>query len=107
MTSNAPKMNQSSVGTGVILVLVAIVLLIGAWAFIGVASAQAKEQAVESVRQTVLDSAMQCFAIEGAYPSSIKYLEENYGLTINHDDYVIMYDAFAGNLPPTVGVSAK
>ena len=57
-----------------------------------------------AVRDTVLDAAMQCCAIEGAYPSSLDYLEREYGLRVNHDDYVITYEAFAGNVMPSVVV---
>ena len=59
---------------------------------------------VAAVRDTVLDAAMQCCAIEGAYPSSLDYLEREYGLRVNHDDYVITYEAFAGNVMPSVVV---
>ncbi len=98
---------HSAVGTWLIAIVLAVVVVIALWICVGVAQIQAKEQAASSVRQAVLDSAMQCFAIEGAYPSSITYLEENYGLSLNKDDYQIMYEAFAGNLPPTVKVVAK
>lgn len=65
------------------------------------------EQEASSVRQTVLDRAMQCAAIEGAYPSSLAYLEDNYGLVVDHDDYIVDYTAFASNVPPSVVVIAR
>lgn len=65
------------------------------------------EQGAASVRQAILDSAMQACAVEGSYPSSVEYLEENYGLTVNHDDYIITYEAFADNVMPSVVVVAK
>ncbi len=63
-----------------------------------------REQGAAAVRDAVLDSAMQCCAIEGSYPSSLDYLEREYGLQVNHDDYVITYEAFAGNVMPSVVV---
>ena len=66
--------------------------------------ASLREQGAAAVRDTVLDAAMQCCAIEGAYPSSLDYLEREYGLRVNHDDYVITYEAFAGNVMPSVVV---
>lgn len=62
------------------------------------------EQAAASMRQSIMDAAKQCCAIEGAYPLSLEYLEQNYGLTINHDDFVITYQAYANNIAPNVVV---
>ena len=71
------------------------------------ARASAREQAVISVRESVLNAAKQCCAVEGSYPSSLNHLEENYGLTINHDDYVVSYEWFADNVLPSVVVTAR
>ena len=54
-----------------------------------------------------MEAALQCFAIEGAYPQSLQHLEEDYGLTINRDAYTVMYETFAANVPPTVTVVPK
>lgn len=67
-------------------------------------NASTAEQGAESVRQAVLSAAMQCCAVEGSYPSTIEHLEEHYGLSVNHDDYAIMYEAFASNVVPSVTV---
>ena len=61
-------------------------------------------QGTENIRYAVLRCARQCFAVEGVYPPSLAYLEENYGLTVNHKNYYIVYSAFASNLPPSVRV---
>ena len=61
-------------------------------------------QATSSVRDSVNAAALQCAAVEGSYPSSLEHLERYYGLQINHDDYIVMYEWFADNVPPTVTV---
>ena len=66
-----------------------------------------REQGELSVRNAILNSAKQCCAIEGAYPSSLAYLEENYGLVVNRSDYAITYEVFADNVMPNVVVLAK
>lgn len=86
-------------------IAVALALIIG-FAYSN-ASASLHEQGAASVRQAILDAAMQCCAVEGTYPSSLAHLEEDYGLTINHEDYVITYEAFAGNVMPSVAVIAR
>lgn len=64
----------------------------------------AKEQGAASIRNTILDSAMQCAAIEGSFPTNLAYLENNYDLRINHDDYVVIYEVLASNMVPSVVV---
>ncbi len=85
----------------VIVAIIAVVLIIPA------AVSARKEETQESVRsitETVQERALQCYVIEGAYPSSLSYLEENYGLTLNQEDYLVVYKPVAENLPPDVRV---
>ena len=67
----------------------------------------AQTQGAAALRASILASAKQCCAIEGSYPSSLEHLEESYGLTINHDDYVITYECFADNIMPSVVVTPR
>ena len=85
-----------------------VVVLLVACAFIVLgAQASAKEQAAITVRESVLDAAKQCCAVEGSYPSSLEHLEENYGLVVNRNDYVVSYEWFADNVLPSVVVSVR
>ena len=34
-------------------------------------------------------------------------MEKNYGLQINTEDYLVVYDCFASNLPPTIRVIVR
>lgn len=88
-------------------VLAALCLLAVAAAIVAAllaAQASTSEQGAESVRRAVLSAAAQCCAVEGSYPSTIEHLEEYYGLSVNHGDYVILYEAFASNVMPSVTV---
>lgn len=42
-----------------------------------------------------------CYSLEGFYPPSIDYMEENYGLTFNHDRFLINYQRMGSNVMPT------
>jgi hypothetical protein len=64
-------------------------------------------QGAKAVRQAVMSAAVQCYAVEGVYPPTLDYLEDNYGLQINHNHYIVTYEAFASNLPPEVAVLEK
>ena len=63
-----------------------------------------REQGAEAARAAVLRAAAQCCAVEGAYPSTLAHLEEHYGLSVNRDDYVVTYEAYASNVMPSVVV---
>ena len=65
------------------------------------------KQGEVSLRDAILSSAKQCCAIEGSYPPSLEYLEQNYGLVVNREKYIITYSIFAENIVPNVIVSAK
>ena len=66
-----------------------------------------RENAAAAIRRTVENSARQCYVIEGVYPPDLKYLEDNYGLQINTDDFYVQYEIYASNQPPTVKVVGK
>lgn len=85
--------------------IIALILVVGLVAFGVVAMEEStRQQGAASIRETILSSALQCCAIEGAYPQSLQYLVDNYGLAINEDDYSITYEAFASNVMPSVVV---
>ncbi len=65
------------------------------------------EEGAAAIRETVHRSALQCYVVEGVYPPDLEYLQRNYGLAVNTEDYVVVYDCFSSNLPPTVRVVAR
>lgn len=65
------------------------------------------QRGAAALRSTVQQRAVQCYAVEGAYPQSLAYLEENYGLRINRQRYIVAYEVFAPNLLPDVTVLVK
>ena len=61
--------------------------------YIAVDSAQRKsdEESYKILSDAIIRSAVQCFAIEGFYPPDIEYLENNYGLLVDHNKYFVSY----------------
>lgn len=92
-----------------LLVLMIFCVITGAAAFWGVnaGNRNMSSESLTALQQAVVSSARQCYIVEGVYPPDLAYLEENYGLQINHDDFFVAYDAFAQNLPPTVKVTMR
>lgn len=58
----------------------------------------------ESLKQTIIQSAVHCYATEGFYPDSITYLEDHYGLTYNKEKFVISYEVIGSNMMPDIAV---
>ena len=82
-------------------------LILGLALLVPTFSRDIRAGSVASIREAVLRAAAQCYAVEGASPPSLSYLEENYHLVINHRDFIVSYEAFASNLPPDVRVLVR
>ena len=94
--------------TGVfVLVLVLLLLALLTALRFGRSGRDVSEESAAAIRETVRRSALQCYVVEGVYPPDLQYLEDNYGLQINTEDFVVVYDCFASNLPPTIRVIGR
>ncbi len=58
----------------------------------------------EILQNAIERSVTQCYALEGTYPSSLSYLEENYGLIYNKDQFFVDYQYIGGNLRPDITI---
>ncbi|MBO5513896.1 MAG: hypothetical protein J5961_04825 [Mogibacterium sp.] len=85
-------------------ILAAVILIAAVLVWAGISSRNSMADQTESIRDTIMSRALQCYVIEGAYPESLDYLKENYGLAVNTEDYRIVYIPYAENLPPEVKV---
>lgn len=43
-----------------------------------------------------------CYAVEGFYPPSISYIEEHFGLTYDHEKYLVDYETIGNNIMPNI-----
>lgn len=62
------------------------------------------EQGLALTEQAVRKAVLQCYAIEGMYPSELEYLTEHYNLKIDTEKYRVSYDCFASNIMPEIYV---
>lgn len=85
----------------------ALILLAGGTALAVRARKDVRAESRASIRQAVIRAAAECYGVEGAYPESLDYLEENYGLSVNHRDFLVIYEAFASNRLPQVQVLVR
>lgn len=101
LTVSAARRKRRSTLLVVALVLIAIVMIALSFAVIYESS---RVRGATSLRTAILESAKDCCAVEGSYPTSVQYLEDSYGLTINESDYVVSYEWYADNMIPNVAV---
>lgn len=88
---------------GYLLSAAALLLLVAVFAFGALSFAgKAGKKGEDSLRRAVTRASVQCYAIEGRYPPSVEYLEENYGVTIDRDRYNVFYNGFASNVMPEI-----
>ena len=78
---------------------------------LGIASTKiGNRQENESLKQlenTVRKAVMTCYATEGVYPPSVDYIEDHYGIQIDHDRYGVFYEIFGDNVMPQITVMEK
>ncbi len=86
--------------TAVIFFCAAFFLVIG----VNAVNSTANEEQAKSLQTAITRSAVQCYAAEGAYPESLDYLCEHYGISWDSDKYVVDYEILGANLMPTITV---
>ena len=59
---------------------------------------------MDKLEDVLRRAAVACYAAEGIYPPSLEYMEEYYGIQIDHSRYTVVYDVFAENLMPDITV---
>lgn len=85
-------------------VLFAAAILVGVTLGARDVSNTTREEQLAAAQRAVRRAAVQCYAIEGQYPSDLEYLQTQYGLILNRDKYVYHYNSIGSNLMPEISV---
>jgi len=64
------------------------------------------QEAERILRDSLQRAAVTSYAIEGRYPASLCHLENTFGISIDHERFVVHYSVLASNLPPIILVIA-
>lgn len=70
-------------------------------------SATTDTKQLESLETALQRTIAQCYAVEGAYPENVNYLTSHYGLTYDHEKYIINYTYYGSNIYPEYIVLPK
>ena len=87
------------------IVLVMLLVLGGVWLLVNRVGKSSGNAQTQFVTEAVHNAALTCYAVEGAYPTSLEYLRKNYGLAYDQSRYLVRYDAFGSNLMPDISVT--
>ncbi len=74
-----------------IIIFVIIIALVVLMPMIGI-SDNSGEKAAKEAERVITKALQQCYALEGSYPADLSYLRDHYGITINTEKYIYLYD---------------
>ncbi len=102
------KRNPHAQWRGLLVTAVTFFLAVGVLVLVAsqVAGRNDSEQ-TDLLQQAVLRASLTCYAVEGRYPADAAYLEEHYGVSYDHERYLIVLDGFAENILPDIRVLVK
>ena len=63
-----------------------------------------KSEGLRVLEDSVRRAVVTCYAVEGRYPDSLKYIEEHYGIHVDRTKYIVHYSIFASNIMPDIAV---
>ena len=86
----------SLIRENILAVLFFLFLVLVIWIGLENLSTSTQSEQLIATEQAVRRAAVQCYALEGSYPSDLTYLEQHYGLMLNHDRYVVHYQSLGG-----------
>ena len=89
----------------IVVAMGALAIIVVTWLAVVASHGMVTENGVVALRDSISATATKCYAVEGAYPTSISYMEERYGLLVNHDAYRVAYEWLGDNVPPSVVVT--
>ncbi|MDE7037100.1 MAG: hypothetical protein K2O98_03885 [Lachnospiraceae bacterium] len=98
---------QKSSGTSRNLIVSIVCFMIIVALFIAgtsIVSDKTDAQEIQTLEQAVNRGIVHCYSIEGAYPESLQYLKDNYGLTYDDEKFFVDYQVLGSNIIPDVTI---
>lgn len=73
----------------------------------GAFAVKSTQEQCNMIEESVNKALLQCYALEGSYPSHLEYLEQHYGIMLDRDNFVYQYSVLAANLRPHFEVTPR
>ena len=68
------------------------------------AAQSSRSESLRITEDALRKAVVSCYALEGRYPPDVAYLQEQYGLQLNEEKYIVHYEVFAENIMPEITV---
>ncbi|MCR5268473.1 MAG: hypothetical protein K6E16_08150 [Lachnospiraceae bacterium] len=98
---NLGKRILQSVNFSILFFLVIIGVFLYGIATVSSGSAEDERRILD---EAIHKDIVHCYAVEGMYPPTLDYMEEHYGLTYDHDKFLVDYDTVGSNIMPNVTI---
>ncbi|MCC8122608.1 MAG: hypothetical protein LIO58_03620 [Oscillospiraceae bacterium] len=96
--------NNTSLKKWLPMLLVAVAFLILLLAVSQFLSDRSENENYILLQRAVQRAAVECYALEGFYPTSLTYLEDHYGIAIEESAFFVDYQYVAANLMPDITI---
>ena len=80
------------------------VILVGLMFGMSNAEDASRSEGVRLLQDALHRVAIHSYAVNGHFPPSLAYIEENYDIFIDRTRFVVWYDVFASNIVPDIRV---
>ena len=81
-----------------------IAIIVGIWYIAGSLQTSQEREQIKIAQDAITRATVQCYSLEGRYPTGLQYLEDNYGITLNEEKYVYYYQSIGANIMPNIRV---
>lgn len=86
---------------GVILVAL---LLVSSISLTSQMESGSKTETLSQMELAVKQACVTCYALEGRYPPNLEYMSKNYGIAIDENRYIVLYQVFGQNIMPMIKI---
>ena len=88
----------------VLVPLLAVIILVGFLSAVANLETGQRTEGRKQLEETLRQTAVACYAAEGAYPPDLAYMQEHYGIQVDEKRYTVVYEVIASNLMPDITV---
>lgn len=104
MKENIFKSKYNFMGQAILSIVLFFLMLVLFLFLTGETEKISAEEECKLLAESIERNVMQCYVLEGRYPDSIEYLEENYGVTYDKNVYRVDYIIYGSNMKPEIDI---
>lgn len=99
------RADPEAISKTIVIILISSLFFYMIYSMMQFGDGQSDRQA-SSIEKIIDKALVQCYALEGGYPTDIEYVSK-YGVIFDNDKYLYYYEWYGGNLKPNVIVVEK